>query len=375
MFMKVFTEVCSMKRVWLAVFSIFTLTSCVRKPQTPVSYDYHVMTVACTDATVTERYSASVKGSQNVEIRPQVSGQITKICINEGAAVRKGVPMFIIDQVPYTSALETAKANVESAKAKLATAQMAVESKQVLCDQQVVSDFDLQTAQNTLREVQAGLAQAQAAEVNARNNLSYTIIRSPVDGVASMIPYKVGALVNPSISTPLTTVSNDDEMYAYFSITEKQMQNMIQTYGTLEKMLQALPEVRLLLSNGAEYRHVGRIDAVSGTVDVRTGTVIMRATFANPDKLLMNGGVATILITHRRKDCIVIPQSATFEVQNKRFAYKVVNGKAESVAIETTSSNGGKEFIVTSGLEIGDVIIAEGAGLVREGSPVNINNK
>lgn len=373
--MKVFTEVCSMKRVWLAVFSIFTLTSCVRKPQTPVSYDYHVMTVACTDATVTERYSASVKGSQNVEIRPQVSGQITKICINEGAAVRKGVPMFIIDQVPYTSALETAKANVESAKAKLATAQMAVESKQVLCDQQVVSDFDLQTAQNTLREVQAGLAQAQAAEVNARNNLSYTIIRSPVDGVASMIPYKVGALVNPSISTPLTTVSNDDEMYAYFSITEKQMQNMIQTYGTLEKMLQALPEVRLLLSNGAEYRHVGRIDAVSGTVDVRTGTVIMRATFANPDKLLMNGGVATILITHRRKDCIVIPQSATFEVQNKRFAYKVVNGKAESVAIETTSSNGGKEFIVTSGLEIGDVIIAEGAGLVREGSPVNINNK
>lgn len=373
--MKVLTEVCSMGRALPAAFAILTFASCAHRPQTPVSNDYQVMTVACTDATVTERYSASVKGSQNVEIRPQVSGQITKICINEGAAVRKGEAMFVIDQVPYTSALETAKANVESARAKVATAQMTAESKQVLYDQQVVSDFDLQTAQNTLREAQAGLAQARAAEVNARNNLSYTVIRSPVDGVASMIPYKVGALVNPSITTPLTTVSNDDEMYAYFSITEKQMQNMIQTYGTLEKMLQALPEVKLLLSNGTEYRYMGRIDAVSGTVDVRTGTVVMRATFANPDKLLMNGGVATVLITHHRKDCMVIPQSATFEVQNKRFAYKVVNGKAESVEIEATASNGGKEFIVTSGLKVGDMIIAEVAGLVREGSPVNINNK
>lgn len=373
--MKAFTEVCSMGRALPAAFAILTLASCARRSQTPVSNDYPVMTVACTDATVTERYSASVKGSQNVEIRPQISGQITQICINEGATVRKGEPMFVIDQVPYTSALETAKANVESAQAKVATAQMTAESKQVLCDQQVVSDFDLQTAQNTLREAQAGLAQARAAEVNARNNLSYTVIRSPVDGVASMIPYKVGALVTPSITTPLTTVSNDDEMYVYFSITEKQMQNMIQTYGTLERMLKALPEVRLLLSNGTEYQHIGRIDAVSGMVDARTGTVIMRVTFANPDKLLMNGGVATVLIAYHRKNCIVIPQSATFEIQNKRFAYKVVNGKAESVAIEATASNGGKEFIVHSGLKVGDVIIAEGAGLVREGNTVNINNK
>lgn len=372
--MKTLANLYDLKSVCLTVLTILA-ASCNHRPQIPESNDYHVMAVTYTDATVTERYSASVKGSQNVEIRPQISGQITQICINEGATVRKGEPMFVIDQVPYTSALETAKANVESAQAKVATAQMTAESKQVLCDQQVVSDFDLQTAQNTLREAQAGLAQARAAEVNARNNLSYTVIRSPVDGVASMIPYKVGALVTPSITTPLTTVSNDDEMYVYFSITEKQMQNMIQTYGTLEKMLQALPEIRLLLSNGSEYRHIGRIDAVSGMVDARTGTVIMRATFANPDKLLMNGGVATVLISYHRKNCIVIPQSATFEIQNKRFAYKVVNGKAESVAIEATASNGGKEFIVHSGLKVGDVIIAEGAGLVREGSTVNINNK
>lgn len=361
-------------KFWLIALAITgaVFSSCNRQPSAaPVSNDYPVMKLKKTDAVWTDRYTVSIKGKQNVEIRPQVSGQIVKICIDEGASIKKGQPLFIIDQVPYKAALETAEANVESAKAKLATAKLTMESKQQLFEQQIVSAFDLQTAQNSLREAEAGLAQARAAETNARNDLSYTVIKSPVDGVASMIPYKVGTLVSSSMSVPLTTVSNEDEMYAYFSMTEKQVQDLVLAYGSMKAMLQSMPEIKLQLSGGKEYAHTGRIDAVSGTVDAQTGAVIVRATFPNPEKLLMNGGTATVLIRQRQTGSIVIPQSATFEVQNKRFAYKVVSGKATSTAIEAKAIDGGKSLMVLSGLTEGDVIISEGAGLVREGATVN----
>lgn len=361
-------------KFWLIALAITgaVFSSCNRQPSAAlVSNDYPVMKLKKTDAVWTDRYTVSIKGKQNVEIRPQVSGQIVKICIDEGASIRKGQPLFIIDQVPYKAALETAEANVESAKAKLATARLTMESKQQLYEQQIVSAFDLQTAQNSLREAEAGLAQARAAETNARNDLSYTVIKSPVDGVASMIPYKVGTLVSSSMSVPLTTVSNEDEMYAYFSMTEKQVQDLVLAYGSMKAMLQSMPEIKLQLPGGKEYAHTGRIDAVSGTVDAQTGAVIVRATFPNPEKLLMNGGTATVLIRQRQTGSIVIPQSATFEVQNKRFAYKVVSGKATSTAIEAKAIDGGKSLMVLSGLTEGDVIISEGAGLVREGATVN----
>lgn len=351
------------------------LSSCGHSPEIPVSNNYSTMKVALENTVLSERYAVSVRGKQNVEIRPQVSGQIMEICIDEGALIRKGQTLFIIDQVPYLSALETAKANVKSAEAKVATAQLTADSKQELYNQHIVSDFDLQTARNTLLEAQAGLGQAMAAKMNASNNLSYTVIKSPVDGVASMIPYKVGTLVSSSITTPLTTVSNDDEMYVYFSMAEKQVLDMIQTYGSLEKMIQAMPEIKLILNNGTEYKEHGKIDAVSGTVDAKTGSISIRASFPNPDKLLMNGASATILIPHEKKGCIIIPQSATFEVQNKRFVYKVVDGKAQSAIIQTSAIHDGKDFIVESGLQVGDIIISEGAGLVREGAPVDMNQK
>ncbi len=351
--------------------TLLALTSCGKKAQMPVSNDYPTMSVTTRDIILSEHYTASVKGKQNVEIRPQVSGQITRICINEGASIHKGQVLFVIDQVPYQAALETAQATMKSAEAALATARLTAESKRELYDQHIVSDFDLQTANNSLLEAQALLAQAKASVTNARNNLSYTEIKSPVDGVAGMIPYRVGALVNASITTPLTVVSNDDEMYAYFSLTESQAQDMIQAYGSLEKMMQAMPEVRMTLSNGTELKTLGRIDAVSGTVDTKTGAVSMRASFANSEGLLMNGGTAVVSIPHERKGCIVIPQSATYEIQNKRFVYKVVDGKAQSVNIQTYEMQNGTEFVVESGLETGDVIISEGAGLVREGTAVS----
>ena len=160
------------------------------------------MTLSPADRTLTREYTAVVEGRQSVEIRPQVSGTITEVCIDEGAKVSKGQPLFIIDQVPYQAALETAIANVKSAEAAVATARMTADSKQTLFDNKVVSAFDLQTAKNSLLEAEAALAQAKAQETSARNDLSYTVVKSPVDGVASMIPYRVGALVDASISTP-----------------------------------------------------------------------------------------------------------------------------------------------------------------------------
>lgn len=349
-----------------------TLSSCGQQQGKPVSNDYPTMRVVPKDIVLYEKYTASIQGKQNVEIRPQVSGQIVEVCINEGATIRKGQTLFIIDQVPYKAALKTAEANVNSAEATLATAKLTAESKKELHKNKVISDYDLLVAQNSLLEAQAGYEQAKAAEVNARNNLSYTMIKSPVDGVAGMIPYKVGALVNSSISTPLTIVSNSDEMYAYFSMTEKQAQDMIQTYGSLYELMKSMPRVKLQQSNGCEFAYTGKIDAISGTVDTETGAVGVRATFPNPEKLLMNGGTATIIIPHERKKSIVIPQSATFEVQNRRFAYKVVDNKAQSVAIETMEINNGKDFVVEKGLQQGDIIISEGAGLVKEGTAVNI---
>lgn len=329
------------------------------------------MTVGLADRTLTREYTAAVEGRQSVEVRPQVSGTITEVCIDEGAKVRKGQPMFIIDQVPYKAALATAEANVKSAEATVATARMTAESRQVLFDKKVVSAFDLQTAQNTLLEAEAALAQAQAQATSARNDLSYTVVKSPVDGVAGMLPYRVGALVDAGISTPLATVSDDAEMYVYFSMTEKQVLSLVREHGTLDKTLAAMPQVELRLSDGQLYAHKGRVDAISGTIDTGTGAVSLRATFSNPERMLRNGGSATVLFPYRKEGVLVIPQEATYEIQDKIFVYKVVDGKTVSAEVTVFPVDDGQEYIVESGLQAGDVIVAEGAGLLQEGTVIN----
>ena len=329
------------------------------------------MTLSPADRTLTREYTAVVEGRQSVEIRPQVSGTITEVCIDEGAKVSKGQPLFIIDQVPYQAALETAIANVKSAEAAVATARMTADSKQTLFDNKVVSAFDLQTAKNSLLEAEAALAQAKAQETSARNDLSYTVVKSPVDGVASMIPYRVGALVDASISTPLTTVSDDEEMYVYFSLTESQVLSLIREHGTLDKTLAQMPEVSLRLSDGQLYDHTGHIDAISGTISSGTGAVSLRATFPNPERMLRNGSSATLIFPYQRDSVLVVPQEATYEIQDKVFVYKVVDGKAASSQVTVFPVNDGKEYIVESGLKTGDVIVAEGAGLLQEGTLIN----
>ena len=216
----------------------------------------------------------------------------------------------------------------------------------------------------------ASLALAEAQETNAWNNLSYTVVKSPVDGTAGMMPYRVGTLVGPDITTPLTTVSDNSEVYAYFSMTEAQILSLSRQSGSLRKALAGMPGVKLLLSDGSEYAYSGKIDAVSGVIDATTGAVSLRATFPNAEGVILSGGSATIIFPYERASCIVIPQSATYEVQDKVYAYKVVDGCAVATLINVSATSDGKEYIVEDGLKAGDVIVIEGVSMLKEGTAI-----
>lgn len=359
-----------MKKLFLytEIGCLLLATSCSNTPHTAETGRYNTMTMTAESRTLNQNYTAVITGRQCVEIRPQVSGTITEVCIEEGAKVTKGQTLFIIDQVPYKAALQTAVANVKSAEAAVATARMTASSKEELFNEHVVSAFDLQTARNQLLEAEAALEQAQAAEISARNDLSYTEVKSPVNGVASMIPYRVGALVDASITTPLATVSDDGEMYVYFSMTENQVLSLIRENGTLEEAMKQMPEVELRLSDGLMYAHKGKIDAMSGTIDTGTGSVSLRATFPNPERMLRNGGSGTVVFPYQMDNVLVVPKEATYEIQDKIFVYRVTDGKATSTPVTVFPVDNGKEYIIEQGLKAGDVIVAEGAGLLQEGT-------
>ena len=363
------------KFLGLIILSAAIFGSCKQNSTTVASKNdavYPTFQIKLSDRTLTTGYSAAISGVQTVEIRPQVSGMITDILIEEGESVRKGQVLFVIDQTPYKAAYEIAVASMKSAEAALSTAKLIYESNKDLFEQDVVSEFDLMTAKNDLIDAEARLALCKAEEVNASNNLSYTEVRSPVNGVASMIPYRVGALVNSNITQPLVTVSDDSKVYAYFSMAENQMLDMVQQYGSLDNAIRQMPEVELIMSNGQVYEHKGKINAISGTISESTGSVSIRAVFNNRNHLLRNGGSGTIIIPSEYKNCIVIPKAATYELQDRIFVYRVIDGKASSTEISVSPQDNGKEYIVNSGLAVGDIIIAEGAGLIKEGTEVKI---
>ena len=344
--------------------------SCGQAPTAMGPAEYAVMTIATTDREIPINYSATIRGRQDIAIYPQVSGTIFELCVNEGQTVSKGQPLFIIDQVPYKAALQTAEANVAAAKAGVATAQLTYDSKKELYAKNVVSQYDLLTAENTLLTAKAQLAQAEAQRVNAANNLSYTVVKAPANGVVGTLPYRVGALVSASISKPLTTVSDNSDVYVYFSMTENQLLNLTRQYGSIANTLKNMPDVRLVLNDGSVYDRTGRIESISGVIDTSTGSVQLRAVFPNADGLLHSGGSGSVIVPNIHKDCVVVPQVATFELQNKVYVYKVEDGKATSSMIDVEKINNGREYIVKSGLTPGDVIVAEGVGLLREGTPI-----
>ncbi len=337
--------------------------------QQPVQ-TYETMTVATSDKELRTSYSATIRGQQDVDIYPQVSGTLTKLCVNEGETVKKGKLLFVIDQVPYLAALRTAEANVEVAKAGVATAQLVFDSKQALFNENVISNYELQTAQNSLLTAKAQLAQANAQRINAANNLSYTEVTSPVDGVVGVLPYRVGTLVSPSMPKPLTTVSDNSAMFVYFSMTENQLLDITRQYGSKDNALAQMPDVQLILNDKSEYETPGKVEAISGVIDRNTGTVSLRAMFPNPNGLLRSGGSGNVVVPVEVSNCLVIPRTATFEIQDKTFVYTIEDGKARAIPVEVTRANGGDDYIVNSGLNVGDVIITEGVGILREGTPI-----
>ena len=349
--------------------------SCGQAPTAMGPAEYAVMTIATTDREIPINYSATIRGRQDIAIYPQVSGTIFELCVNEGQTVSKGQPLFIIDQVPYKAALQTAEANVAAAKAGVATAQLTYDSKKELYAKNVVSQYDLLTAENTLLTAKAQLAQAEAQRVNAANNLSYTVVKAPANGVVGTLPYRVGALVSASIPQPLTTVSDNSDVYVYFSMTENQLLNLTRQYGSIANTLKNMPDVRLVLNDGSVYDRTGRIESISGVIDTSTGSVQLRAVFPNADGLLHSGGAGSVIVPNIHKDCVVVPQVATFELQNKVYVYKVEDGKATSSMIDVEKINNGREYIVKSGLTPGDVIVAEGVGLLREGTPIVVKGQ
>ena len=359
-----------------AVMACFmAAVSCGQAPTAMGPAEYAVMTIATTAREIPINYSATIRGRQDIAIYPQVSGTIFELCVNEGQTVSKGQPLFIIDQVPYKAALQTAEANVAAAKAGVATAQLTYDSKKELYAKNVVSQYDLLTAENTLLTAKAQLAQAEAQRVNAANNLSYTVVKAPANGVVGTLPYRVGALVSASISKPLTTVSDNSDVYVYFSMTENQLLNLTRQYGSIANTLKNMPDVRLVLNDGSVYDRTGRIESISGVIDTSTGSVQLRAVFPNADGLLHSGGAGSVIVPNIHKDCVVVPQVATFELQNKVYVYKVEDGKATSSMIDVEKINNGREYIVKSGLTPGDVIVAEGVGLLREGTPIVVKGQ
>ncbi len=343
---------------------------CSQAPTMTCTAEYSVPLVCTTDREIPNAHSASIRGRQDVNIYPQVSGTISQLPVKEGQSVRKGQTLFVIDQVPYRAALQTAEANVAAAKAAVSTAQLAYESKKELFARNVVSQFDLSTSENTLLSAKAQLAQAEAQRVNAANSLSYTVVKATSDGIVGTLPYRVGALVSPSMPQPLTTVSDNSQMYVYFSMNENQLLALTRQYGSTEATLAQMPDVQLQLSDGSLYGTPGRVESISGVIDPSTGSVQLRAVFANPDGLLHSGGSGNVILPTFYKECVVVPQTATFELQDKVYVYRIVDGKASSSMIEVEKISDGREYIVRSGLTPGDVIVAEGVGLLREGTPV-----
>lgn len=330
------------------------------------------MTVEPTSQELNSAYPATIKGQQDIEIRARVSGYITKLCVDEGAVVHKGQPLFLIDAVPYQKAVQAAEAAVEVAKANVATTQLTVDSKTELHAQNIISDYDLQTAKNSLASAKAALAQAEAQLASAHNDLSYTTITSPSDGVVGTIPFRVGSLVGTTTQEPLTVVSDINKMFVYFSMNEKQLLALTrQKDGSVNSMIGAMPEVQLQLADGTMYPAKGKIETLSGVIDLSTGAVQMRATFPNAQRLLRSGGTGTVLIPSVLDSALLIPQSATYEVQDKKFVYVLGDSsKVKNTEITVFPLDNGKQYVVTSGLKPGEQVVVEGVATLRDGMPI-----
>ena len=331
------------------------------------------MTIALSSTEINATYPATIKGKTDVEIRPQVSGFITRVLVDEGQHVRKGQALFEIDKVQYESAVRSAEALVASAKAQVSTARLTADNKRKLFEKNIISDYEYQTATLSLQSAEASLNQAKAQLVNARKNLSYATVVAPCDGVVGMIPNREGSLASPSSAQALTTVSDNSKVYAYFSFNEKDVLEMTQNgTRTMQAAINEMPEVKLRLSDGTIYPFTGKVSTVSGVLNATTGTATVRALFDNKNGMLRSGSTGNVLIPQQASNVILIPQQATYEVQDMKYVYVVNDSSiAHARIIKVDPIDNGKHYVVRDGLKVGEVIVTEGVGVaVREGTAI-----
>jgi membrane fusion protein (multidrug efflux system) len=346
------------------------LSSCAgeQQKQAAPAPELAVITVGEKDATLQSMYPATLHGKNDVEIRPQISGFLTKVHVSEGQRVSKGQRLFTIDQVQLQAAVDAAKAQVEVAQANVNTAQTNTDNNKLLFDKNIISASAYQTSVDALNAAKAQLNAAKAQLTSAQKNLSYSVVSAPAAGIVGSITFKEGALVSPS--TLLTILSNNSEIEAYFSMNEKEVLAMTANGGrSFQQALDSLPEVTLRLANGEDYALKGKVISLSGVIDPATGSATAKASFKNPDGLIRSGSTGQILIPNVSSDVIEIPQKATYEIQNLKFCYVVGDSsKVQSRAIEVADQHDGKNFIITKGLKSGDVVVVEGVGIsVKEG--------
>ena len=321
--------------------------------------EYPVETVSVQDASLQSTYPATINGIQDVEIRPKVSGFLTQVCVSEGQTVNAGQVLFVIDNETYQAQVRQAQASVNTAQSSVNTAKLTFENTKQLHANKVVGDYELQTAENSYLSAQAQLAQAQAALASAKETLSFCYVKSPAKGIVGTLPYKKGTLV--SASNVLTHVSDISTMDVYFSMTEKDMLTMSQAEGGLKSAVEAFPALKLQLADGTVYGYEGHVTTISGVIDRSTGSVQLKAQFPNPDKLLKSGGSGTVIIPRSANAAIIIPQTVVMEVQNKKFVYLVNDSnKVQYTEISVDPQTDGNNYIVTSGLKVGDKYVTNG---------------
>lgn len=374
--------------VW--VFTLFTtigcLTACGLDMPKETQTSFETITIKKSDIELPMKFSAKLKGQSDVTISPQVSGQLMRIYVTEGQRVSKGQTLFVIDSRNAQHEVEAARANLQAAQANLTAAQaqansakLEFESNKNLFDKKIVSSYMLENSRNSynqalaaISQAKASVTQAQSAVNRARVNLGFCTITAPVTGVIGEILVRPGDQVSPA--TNLTILSGNTTMDAEFSVTEAIIERQVQaglTQSDKAKHIAALSEVTFVMKNGTEYPHKGHITSLTGVVDAATGSLGAKASFPNPDGHLFSGIQGTVVLPLVRKDVIVVPQTAVVKLQDKQQVYKVkADSTATAVAVTTVDIGNGQDFIVTSGLTVGDKIVTVGANNVTEGQRV-----
>ncbi len=363
-----------MKRILIGMILISSLSfvSCKSKTesvQTPP--EYKTKLIDTTTAVVYSEYSAVLQSEAVVEIRPKVTGYLSKIAVNEGQWVNKGTLLFKIDDADFAQKVNSAKAGVQAAKANRDNALLEVKKLTPLVQKGIISPFELEARQGNLDAAEAALVQAEAALADAKINLGYTSITAPTSGVLSRIEVRVGSLIGPSNASPLTTISGDGDVFAYFSFDEKNLAPLRRArFNSGEHNPAGKSNIELILADGQQYQHKGKMESASGIIDRTTGSIQLKVVFPNPDNEILSGSSGVVKIPATYKGCITVPQSATYELQDKIMIYVVNSDNTVTRKIITIEGTSGKDYVVSSGLKTGDRIVIEGADKLKDGMSI-----